>query len=268
MRTMDNYVFDKKLNFRDLGGVKNLEGKTVKKNIIFRSAHLSNLKDSDLEFLSRKLKLKFVIDLRSNIEKKDRENKIPDGAEYLEIPYFDETAMGITSGMGSDVKSALKQANSRNELLEFIPDLITVYPLIVTDEHSISQFSKVIKLIINNRDGSVLFHCTAGKDRTGVTTAIIYKILNVDYSVILDDYLKTNIVSQKNAKKYSILARIFLRDKRLQKKVYDVFMADEKYLKAALDAIDSTWGSFDNFIFSKLNISQDEITSFREYALI
>lgn len=268
MRTMNNYIFDKKLNFRDIGGVRNLDGKSVKKNIIFRSAHLSNLKQSDLEYLSKELKLKFVVDLRSNIEKKDRENKIPDDAEYLEIPYFDETAMGITSGMGSDVKSALKQANSRNELLEFIPDLNTVYPLIVTDEHSISQLSKVIKLIINNREGSVLFHCTAGKDRTGVTTAIIYRILNVDYSIILDDYLKTNIVSQKNAKKYSILARIFLRDKRLQKKVYDVFMADEKYLKAAMDAIDNTWGGLDNFIYNKLNISQEEINSFTEYALL
>lgn len=265
---MNNIIKDKKMNFRDIGGIKNSDGKTVRDKIILRSGKLNKLSDYDAEVLTDYYKLKIIIDLRASSEKEGRADIVPQGVQYLEIPYFNESTMGMTSGMGSDVMSAVKKAKSRKELFDYVPDLDTVYPLMVSDDFSVSKISEALKIIMNNRDGSVLYHCTAGKDRTGVTTAILLKILGVSYDDIVSDYLKTNIVSKKNAVKYSRLAAVFLLDKKLALKIYRVFMAEKSYLDAAFKAIDDKFGSFDAFVADGLKLNADEIADFKAYALL
>lgn len=258
---------NKKLNLRDLGGIKAAGGCAVKSGILLRSAKLDKINSRDLKELSENYRVRIVIDLRSELEKEGKEDKIPTGAEYIFSPVFSENTLAMTSGMGSDVMTALKKSKSMAELLNYVPDLIEVYPLAITDEYSVSKLSEIIKTIINNRDGAVLFHCTAGKDRTGIISAILLKMLGASYDDILTDYLKTNEVSGKNASKYSRLARIFLRNRELADKVYNVFMADKKYLDSAFAAIDEKFGSFDNFISEGLKLTPAETEDFRNYAL-
>lgn len=265
---MNDATISFKTNFRDLGGIKTADGKFIKPNILLRSAHLSNINKKDIELLKEKYNLKKVVDLRSAAEKEKHPNIILDDVEYIDIPYFNEETMALTSGMGSDVLSAIKKAQSREELLGYIPDLTKVYPLIITNEYSLTQLSECIRLIINNREGAVLFHCTAGKDRTGVTAAIILSILGVRYPDILVDYMKTNRVSMKNADKYSKMASLVFRDKRLAEKTKTVFSADKAFLDSVFDAINEKFGSFEKFVSDGLKISDDEIISFKNYALI
>ncbi|MBR4451721.1 MAG: tyrosine-protein phosphatase [Clostridia bacterium] len=260
-------ITDKKLNFRDIGCVKTLDGKTVKSGLILRSAKLSRLNEHDRAILEDYYKVSKVIDFRAAAEKIKKQDIIPDGARYIPIPFFNEANMAVTGGMGSDVFAAIKKAESKEELYNYIPDLKTVYPIVVTDDFALSQLSKAIKLIINNRKGAVLFHCTAGKDRTGIVSAIILKLLNVGTDEILRDYLLTNEVSAKNAEKYSKLARVFMRNSKIADKTYEVFLAKEEYIKSAYDAMAEKFGSFDNFVENGLGITREEIESFREYIL-
>ena len=260
-------VRNKKLNLRDLGSIVTKDGKRIKTGLILRSAKLSKLDDIDRTVLESHYGVSKVIDFRAPGEKIKKPDIIPRGARYIPLPFFNEENMAVTGGMGSDVFSAIRKAESKEELYNYIPDLTTVYPIVVTDDYALSQLSKAVKLIINNRDGAVLFHCTAGKDRTGIVSAIILKLLNADDEDILADYLKTNEVSEINAKKYSKLAKVFLRSQKIADKTYEVFLAKEEYLRAAYDAMIEKFGSFEKFIEAGLGITPDEAESFREYIL-
>ncbi len=260
-------IYNKKLNFRDLGSTETLDGKRIKPGLILRSAKLSKLDDRDRAELENFYKVSKVLDFRAAAEKINRPDIIPSGARYIPLPFFNEANMAVTGGMGSDVFSAIRKAENKEELYNYIPDLTTVYPIVVTDDYALSQLSKAIKLIINNRKGAVLFHCTAGKDRTGIVSAVILKLLNVSNDDILKDYLLTNEVSAVNAKKYSRLASIFMGSRKIAKKTYDVFLAKEEYLKSAYDAMIGKFGSFDDFVSTGLGITREEIDSFREYIL-
>lgn len=260
-------INDKKLNFRDIGGVKTSDGKTVKSGLILRSAKLSKLDEHDRSVLEDYYKVSKVIDFRAAAEKIKKPDIIPSGARYIPLPFFNEANMAVTGGMGSDVFAAIRKAESKEDLYNYIPDLTTVYPIVVTDEYALSQLSKAIRLIINNRKGAVLFHCTAGKDRTGIVSAVILKLLNTGTDDILKDYLLTNEVSAVNAEKYSKLARVFMRSRKIAEKTYEVFLAKEEYLKSAYDAMIDKFGSFDAFVESGLGISGAEIKSFRDYIL-
>ena len=57
----------------------------------------------------------------------------------------------------------------------------------VTDEYSVSQITKVFQTILDNKNGSTLWHCTEGKDRCGIISALFLSILDVDYSIIMED---------------------------------------------------------------------------------
>lgn len=260
-------INNKKLNFRDLGSTVNLEGKKIRPGLILRSAKLNKLDEHDRSLLENYYKVSKVIDFRAPQEKIKKPDIIPSGARYIPLPFFNEANMAVTGGMGSDVLSAIRKAESKEELYNYIPDLTNVYPIVVTDSYALSQLSIAVKLIINNRNGAVLFHCTAGKDRTGIVSAIILKILNVGNEYILSDYLKTNEVSLINAKKYSRLARIFMRSNKIAEKTYEVFLAKEEYLKSAYDAMTDKFGSFENFVENGLNISREETEDFKNYIL-
>ena len=262
-----NYNYKTLPNARDFGGIKTRDSKTIKGNIIIRSSYLNKLKAEDAKKLCEINGLKTVIDLRSQDEINKRPDYIIDGVKYEYIPFFDDSSMEMTSGMGSDVLSALKKSSSIEELKNYVPDLNDVYRLMARDNYSTSQISACIKRIINNRNGSVLFHCTAGKDRTGVTAAILLKMLNVSDDIIMEDYLFTNNVSVKKSVKFSRLARIFLRNKELAEKIRRVFLAEKEFLKAFFDTVNEIYGSFESYLEKGLNITAEEIDSFKNYIL-
>src|SRR4051794_16863080 len=90
-------------------------------------------------------------------------------------------------------------------------------------------------------DGPVLFHCTAGKDRTGWAAALLLHLAGVDDAPVLDDYLLANTFSSGTRDKYLGLVREHLVGDKVD--VYErVMVADESYLQAAYDAVAATYG--------------------------
>lgn len=254
-------------NIRDLGGIVNSDGKIIKDKLFIRSDHLSRLSQHDSDILVSEYNLKKIIDLRSDNEKVNRQDVIIKNIEYFNIPIFEQSTMGVTGGMGADVFSAVKQSKSKKELLDYIPDLNVIYPMMIKSEYSVKKLSEAIHIITDNRDGSVLFHCTAGKDRTGVIAALILEMLNVPRETIFEDYIETNIASMKNAKKYSKMAYIFMQSKDIADKTKKAFSADPSYLNSFYNAIYERYGSIKSFIYDGLEYSDLELCEFREYSL-
>ena len=243
-------------NLRTLAGIETKDGKTIKRDILLRSAALDHITPEDFATLRDQYKLKKVIDLRTKGEAEKKPDMTYEGVEYCYIPVCPDAIPGVSREIEP----------GQDKALELIPDLVDIYLGVVKGEEYIENISKSIRAIMQNEEGAVLWHCTAGKDRCGFVTVFILWMLGVDMTVIKEDYLLTNLDAIKDARKYYWLVRIFKRNKAIAKRVYAAYMADLKYLDSALGYVKEQ-GGMDEFIENKLKISREEIENFREKAL-
>lgn len=244
------------LFYKDLGGIKNKENKTIKKNMILKSTNLNKLKKADIKKLKLN-NLSKVIDLRTDTELNEKPDiKIPN-VTYLHIPIFNEKVAGITR----------ESESNRIESLKNLSNISDLYKIMVTDEYSILQIKKIINEIVNSNEFSILFHCTAGKDRTGVIAMLVLSILDVDMEDIIKDYLYINKIQKTKANIYYFVVKCFTKNKNLALKAKQFCIADENYIKATMQTICNIYGSVDNFIRNKLNITDEMKRNFKRKIL-
>ena len=163
-------------NFRDLGGYRNSEGKTVRWRKLFRSDAPQDLTQADADFAIGELKIGLVVDLRNTDEaQRDGRGPLPEmGADYQHFPLLEER--GIPPFTGGDVAERLS----------------TTYQWLI--HNSGSLVAEAVNAIGAADEKTVVFHCSAGKDRTGLLAALILEVLGVDAEAIAADYLLTNEV--------------------------------------------------------------------------
>ena len=223
------------LNLRDLGSVR---GGVVPKGLFLRGGKLSILSADECASFCRKYHIGCVIDLRTPVEAAEFPDPLPQGVEYLQIPLLKETAVGITRETGSDPMTIIRNLRRHPEqLLEMVPDFPALYSKVVTDEYSRSQLDKVVATLRANADKGVttLFHCTAGKDRTGIASMALLKSYGIDDAEIVRDYLRTNRNAFWSTMKKCFAVALLTRNWNLVRTAYRCFMADRKLIEIALD---------------------------------
>ena len=234
-------------NIRDLGGISTEDGRTIRPRCLIRSAHLGSASEEDLQFLRKEERLAAVLDLRTNqerLEKPDHAN----GFTCFAIPVIDDLRAGITHEKGTEEK-------------EF-PDMAFLYRLMITRPETQSGLARALHQIFtwDYSQGAILWHCTEGKDRCGMTAALVLEALGVSRDAIMRDYLETNRTSLLRAR--GVYERLLpLRGEVFARSVYRAYVADERYLRAAWDAMG------ENFLTDTLHIPQQEIDAFREQVL-
>jgi protein-tyrosine phosphatase len=112
--------------------------------------------------------------------------------------------------------------------------------------HFTPEVRKFIDVLLSSDGKPVLFHCTAGKDRTGFAAAVLLRILGVPHDVVVEDYLLTNRYFLASHRWNLILLRL-LRGAQFAEIVRGFMLARHEYLFAAFETIDSTHGSFDHY---------------------
>ncbi|MBQ9211324.1 MAG: tyrosine-protein phosphatase [Clostridia bacterium] len=226
-------------NLRDLGGLKTAEGKTIKPNCLIRSAHLYQATEGELAGVST------VIDLRTPGER----NQAPDQTwqrEYLPLPVCTDEQAGIS--------------HERDVSEQLLPDFTYLYERLI--DECADSFRTIVMQIMGHdfTKGAVLWHCTEGKDRCGLTTALILESLGVERDAIMEDYLKTNIVNLPKA--IRIRERLMTtHGKEMAEEAYQAYIADERYLKAAWSAMGA------DYISKKLKIDEETVERFRAAVL-
>ncbi len=159
------------LNFRDLGGYPTVAGRAVRWRYVFRSDALHHLTAADVARLREELRLDTVIDLRSTAELR-AEGRGPLAAEpvrFHHVPLFDGEAV-------------------RTESWPDVATLADRYALLA--EHARDRIAQVIETLAS-ADGPTVYHCAAGKDRTGVVSAVLLGLLGVRDEIIVADYAAT-----------------------------------------------------------------------------
>ncbi len=244
---MENIRLSGAKNIRDLGGIM-VNGGVIKPHKLLRGSHLGSISDNDSGILAFEYELKTVIDLRTKTEK----DEIPDiqmsGIEYLEMPIFDGSLPGLSHESKQDIDN--------------IPDMRELYEYVMNSSCVDNLAAVVRKIVCEDNGGSYLYHCTEGKDRTGMITALLLTVLGADRRDILEDYLFTNTINKKKAQKYYFLVKYFKRNKTAADRVYNVFLAKEEYINEVFKAIDKIGEQ--EFIKDVIKLSDNDIEQFRK----
>jgi len=176
-----------------------------------------------------------------------------EGCEYLHMPLITSSMAGIT------------REKSEGESV-IAGDLSPMYRSIVSNEECIETLRKVFDVILHS-EGTVLWHCSAGKDRCGIVSMLFLKLLGMSDEVIMEDYLKTNEAQDEKLSVYVEMLRKRMAEAGIQDEdslkeaedaVRQMMSAKERYLMAAEDEIRDRFGSVENYLYSVLKISEED----------
>lgn len=224
-------------NYRDMGGIRNNEGRYVKWGKVIRSDEMNKLTDADLAYLSS-IPVVSVVDFRSQQEIAAAPDKLPESAKGHYI-------YSITPGNLTEIVTSktLPDSIHMNKLMENMNELL------VTDPDAVMQYKKFFVLLQDEEKLPLSFHCTAGKDRTGMGAALFLSALGVDEHTIMDNYLASNTyITDKYA---SIIKEM--------PQVQPLLEVRAEYLQAGLDKIKSEYGSMDNFLTNTLGVDLEKM---------
>lgn len=223
-------------NFRDLGGFKTTDGKYVKWGKVFRSDDLNKLTDADLKYLNS-IPLISIIDFRSPSEIKLSPDKMPRSTR-------NNYAFSITPGNLSSIDDIKNMTTDQiNNTMKSINQML------VTDSSCIAQYRLYFDLLQDETETPLMFHCSAGKDRTGMGAALFLYSLGVDEKTILNDYLSSN---KYLGDKYK---PILTQHPNLK----PLLEVDESFLKAGIEQIKKDHGSIENYLTNILNVDLNKM---------
>ena len=231
-------------NTRSLGGYRNKEMIAIKENRFFRSDSTHGLTENDMKQLALR-NVKCVIDLRSDYERSQAPSAFRQNCnvDYYEVPISDGIA---SNGFSGQLPCSMGQ---------LYVDLLS---------NQADAFAQVFHIIARyEQKGAVLYHCTVGKDRTGLVSMFLLSLANVDQATILADYQ----TSEANMREF-----FEQQQKRIQQTcnivIPDaVFSSDPKELSTALDYITSHYTSPQAYLL-KNGVTQEEIDKIKKMLLV
>lgn len=232
------------INFRQLGGYATQQGTHVKSGKLFRSGELSKLTDADVKLLADQ-HINHIVDFRSNQEVATAKDRLPAGAVYLQLPAGSENVGNI---------------------MAMLPKLTTGDSLMTSfysqTSHLKAKYQPFFQELLKTPDNSaLLFHCTAGKDRTGIGAAMLLYVLGVPGETIMTDYLASNDYRKaENDKMVAGMASMGIKEQAAR----DVVSVKENYLQATYMAIVKQYGSMDNFVSKELGLTTADIALLRK----
>ncbi len=251
-------------NFRDLGGYQTKDGRYVRWGLIYRSGVLTYLTPEDYHYLAN-LGVRVVCDFRTRQENQAAPEKwIPgSSAQMLNLPIGGGSQK---PGQEPSIPTSAKDLVGPDPTPEKMRAHMTAtYGDFVFS--SADQFSQVFQQIKSDHL-PLLYHCSAGKDRTGVFSALLLLTLGVPEKTVLEDYALTNEYLMKNSQSAAVQKLGTATGNNmlagLTKEQRDILMAaDPAYLESTLRKIDHQYGSFDVYRRQVLNLSDGDVKELR-----
>ncbi len=242
-------------NFRDAGGYRTADGKWVRMGLLYRSDQLDRLTPADLDTLHAD-GLHLVCDLRTDMERKQGMDRLPEGAQSLiaDVAGTDGNSNGIGKLLSSGGHPEEVLGNGRG--VQFMIDANRQF---AGSASANLAYHAVFTRIADPAMQPATFHCTAGKDRTGWAEAVFLSIMGVPRDTIMRDYLLSNgFLEAKNRKMLQALKN------RIGPALLEpLFGVRPEYLQAGFDTVDKTYGSMDGYIHNGLKLDDATLQALR-----
>jgi protein-tyrosine phosphatase len=239
-------------NFRDLGGYRTQDGNCLACGKIYRAGALNRLTDGDLDMLGE-LGIRLFCDLRSFPEVNAQPDRLPASAAYLHLPIFSHDPIGRWR--------VLFQRHRLDLLFE------QFYSRSIID-HGAPVLGDLLRLAAEPENLPLVFHCTSGKDRTGLAAALLLHLCGVPHLTIVADYTLTNHSIDR-----------FLAEIRLAfawvpnlpgfslEQLYPLFSARAELIERAFNHIEDRYGSVDAYLRGPVGLKEAEIAAIRSNLL-
>ncbi len=247
-------------NTRDIGGFPAYGGKTIVSHRLIRSGELKNADESDLEKLRTEYRLHTVIDLRTDAEREQSPDPVMDGVNTVVLPVLDSSFFGIArdeNAIDAWMKLFEDPAKDPTEVFK------EMYRKLFFSDYVKPYYRTFFDVLLENTSGSVLWHCSAGKDRAGAASILAMMALGVSRELMIQDYMMTGPFTKKELRKLYFMIRFFIRDKRRKKCYRTLLGVKEEYVRQLFDIIDKTYGSDIGYLESFIGLSEAEICTLR-----
>jgi len=241
-------------NFRDLAGAdvatayRNAQGRTLRRGVFYRSNAITP-NDDDWAKLNA-LGITAVYDLRTPGEIEKAPDRMPTGAEYIHVNVFGS----------SDVDPPKFTAPAEAEQM-----MEDAERMMVTNAEIRGRLAQLLTNMAY-AEGAQVFHCTAGKDRTGWVSALLHSIAGVSEEIIFEDYLLTNAYThnwiQTTRKKM-----LEERGEEFADAFAPMLGVQESFLRAGFDQVLESYGSMDNYLIEGLGLDEQVLAALRNKLL-
>lgn len=256
------FILPSLANARDLGGNIMPDGRRIKSGLLLRGGDLAHASDGDLATMSQKYHVAKVFDFRTSMEVRRAPDREVEGARNIWLPAFNEdnqtmAAMSLPQDAYLDLPRWLAAHASEPKVQNVASHL---YTDMVIEEFTQIQYAGFLQNILNTEDGAVYWHCSQGKDRTGIGAAFLLAALGADRELIMKDYELSNVFYRKDVEEG--FASVSTQEER---EVILTFLGvNSRYFAAALDLIDKEYGSMQDFLTGTLLISEEDMHVLRD----
>lgn len=247
-------------NFRDIGGYETTDGRFVRWGLLYRSGVLTQLTQQDFDYLTP-LGIRVVCDFRT-----EQENAT---SPEIWIPNLAVEHVSLPIGSSANKKDAMA---AWTDFLKTnpSPEQMKAHMTAAYGEFAFTNAPEYAKVFaqLKQEHLPLLYHCTAGKDRTGVFSALLLLTLGVPEKTVLEDYALTDkyllhAMSDEATRKMlasasnSTLTQLSPEQRRV------MMAADPEYLRSTLRRINEKYGSFDRYRREALGVSDDDVQMLR-----
>lgn len=245
--------------FDDLKNIKTEENKKIRKGVLYRSSHFAKLEDGDEEKLIKYYNLHHVVDLRTEEEVTKMAELTDSKINRYWYPILEshenrmitkENRMPILKEM------AAKPGGAKQSMIDY-------YCLLITSKKAQKAYKNFFDTLLKiNKDEALAFHCTQGKDRTGVTLMLLLSVLGVDRKIITKKYLQYNKI-KFHFRFWAFVGMTLFISPRLARHLDKILGARKEYIEASYQTIEKEYQNIDNYIRNVIGLSDENIKQLR-----
>lgn len=247
-------------NARELGGYVLPDGGVIRHGLLLRGGSLSAATLADKQRMSSEYHVSHVFDFRTDMELKLSPDPEIVGAKYTWLPTIDPEMekLGTATLPGEAYRNLLVYLSTHASSPQVQEVARHIYTDMVVNEYTQLQYAAFLQSIINTPEGAVYWHCSQGKDRTGLGAAFLLAALGADRELILSDFDLSNVAYQNEVN--AMFDRIHAKGGGLEEeKVIRTFIGvNTDYFIDALDLIDKTYGTLDEYLSEQLCLTEDD----------
>ena len=245
-------------NTRDLGGIVTKDGAVIKKNKLIRSGELADLVPLDKERLVHDFKLTNIVDFRTDSEVASKPD--PEIENVKNFHYGVMKDSGATASKDDFYKN-LDKVNGVEYMEKINAELVTT-------PTARENYKKFFDVLLDTKNGSTLWHCTAGKDRAGFATMLVLSALNVDKKTIFEDYLLSNKYRKsENEKTIEQVKEASNDNKQAVENITAMMEVRKNYLQTAYDTMEEQYGGVNGYLKKGLGLTNDDLNNLKEIYL-
>jgi protein-tyrosine phosphatase len=249
-----NVPLDGSVNFRDLGGYLTTDNTRLKWGKLYRSGHLANLAPTARDYFTS-LEIKAVCDFRQTKERASEAMDLPNNpqVDVLEIP------PGVKEPRY--LHRVLREAHDSKDVLDAVHAIV----LSMVNE-SAHRYKRLFEVLLAPEEQNILINCSAGKERTGVASALILTALGVPRETIYYDFMlsKTYFPVEREIPRVVKKYDVGLPEERLKELLRPLLDTHESYLRCAFDFIDENFGDGLTYLQQQYDVGPAELRALRQ----